>query len=74
MCPGEVPSPHSALVWLVEVEPPDPDVAEVICGALSGDEERLELPHADVGSTIRQLDRSDAPVGVETLEVPPEGV
>ena len=58
----------------MEVEPPDPNVDEVVLGALPGGEERLELPHADVGSSMRQDGHSEAPVGVDALEVPLEGV
>ena len=73
MCPGEVRDPHLPLDRLVEVEPPDPLVNEVVRGALPGVEERLELRQADVGRTLRQGSHSEAPVGVEALEVPPEG-
>ena len=62
------------LVPLVVVEPPDPHVDEAVSGAFSGAEERFELPHADVGSTMRQRGKSEAPVELEVLELRPDGV
>ena len=72
--PGEVLDPHLPLFWLVEVEPPDPRVDEVVCGALPGDAERLESPPADARSTMRQTGHSEAPVWVQALEVSPERI
>ena len=72
MRPGEVRDPYLPLLWLVAVEAPDPHVNEVVRGALSGVEERLELPYADVGSYMREEGHSKAPVGSDALQVPPE--
>ena len=52
MCPGEVRDQCQPLVWLVVVEAPYPHVDEVVQGTLSRGEEGLELPHADVGSSM----------------------
>ena len=73
MCPGNLWDPYQPLIWLVVVEPPDPHVDEVVSGALPGAELCLELPYADVGSSMCEEGHSKAPVGVDALEVPPEG-
>ena len=74
VCPGEVRDPYPPLVRLVVVEPPDPHVDEFVLGTLSLAEERLKLPHADVGSFMWVEGRCGAPVGADIVEVRPEGV
>ena len=71
-CPGKVWDPYPLPVRLVVVEPPDPHVDEVVWGALPGGEECLELPHADVGSSMWEEGHSKVPVGVDALELPLE--
>ena len=74
VCPGEMRDPYPPLLRLVVVEPPDPHVDEVLRGTLSQGEERLELPHADVGSSMWEEGRREAPVGADVVEMSPEGV
>ena len=74
VCSSKVSDPHLPLVRMGEVERSDPHVDEVVLGALPGVEERLELPHADVGSTMRQEGHSEAPVRLDALAVFLEGV
>ena len=65
---------YALLLWLVVVEPPDPHVHEVIRGTLSRGEERLELRGADVGSSMWEEGRREAPVRADFVELRPEGV
>ena len=69
VCPGQVQDPYPPLVQLLGVEPPDPHV----WGTLSRAEERLELPHADAGSSKSEEGRREAPVGADVVELRPEG-
>ena len=70
VCP-QVRDRRPPLVRLVEVEPLDPYVKEVVRDALPGAEQRLELAHVDAVGTMWQGRHSKAPVGFEALEVPP---
>ena len=74
VCPADVRDSHLLLVRLVEVEPPNTHVNEVVRDTFLEAEERLELPHVDICGTMQQGGHSEAPVGVEVLEVPPQGV
>ena len=74
VCPGKEWDPYPPLVRLVVVEPPAPHVDEVVRGTLSRGEERLELPHTDVGRSMWEEGRREAPVGADTLEMRSEGV
>ena len=74
MCRGEVRDPYPPLVRLVVVEPSDPHVNEVVRGALSRHEERLELPHTVVGSSMWEGGCREAPVGADALKMRLEGV
>ena len=73
MCPGEVRDPYPPLVCLVVVEPPDPQVDEVIWGTLSWGEAHLEWLYADFVSSMWGEGRRKAPVGADVIEVRPEG-
>ena len=66
--------PISAPGRLVVVEPPDPQVNEVVQGTLSRADERLEWPHADVGSSILGEGRREASVGADVVEMCMKGV
>ena len=72
--PGEVRDPSQPPVWLVVVELLDPHVDEVVRGTLSQGEERLKLPHKDVGSPVWEEGRREAPVAADALEMHSEGV
>ena len=74
MCPGEVRDPYPPLVRLVVVEPPGPYVDEVVRGTLSQGEERLELPHTDVGSPMWEEGCREASIAADALEMRSEGV
>ena len=72
--PAQVQDPHASLVRLVEVEPPDPRVNEVVRELHPGADECLELVHGDVsGRRVRQADHGEELVWVDLLEVSPEG-
>ena len=72
--PAQVWDPYAFLVWLVGVEPADPRVNKVVHDLCPGDDERLELPHKDVGCCgVRQGDHGEEPVRVDVREVFPEG-
>ena len=72
-CPGEERDPHPPMVWLVVVEPPDPQVHVVLCAALFWGEECLELQYADVSSSMWEQGRHEALVTAEIAEVRLEG-
>ena len=58
--PAQVRDPHASLVWLVDVEPPDPGVDEVVRDLQPGGDEGLELPHRDVGGCgVRHWDHGE---------------
>ena len=74
VCTGQVRDPHASLVWLVEVEPPDPRVNSVVRDLHPGTDKCVELPYGDVsGCGVRQWDHGKEPVRVDVLEVSPEG-
>ena len=74
VCPGEVRDPYLPRILLVVVEPPDQPVDEDVRGMLSQDEQHLEWPHADVGSSMWEEGRNKAPVGADVVELRPEHV
>ena len=72
--PAQVGDPHTSLVQLVEVEPPDPRVDKVVRDLPPMGDECLDLPYGDVsGCSVRQGYHGEEPVWVEVLEVSPEG-
>ena len=65
---------HTSLIGLVEVEPPEPRVDQVVRDLHPGGDGCLELPHGDVcGFGVRQGDHGEEPVWVDVMEVSPEG-
>ena len=62
---AQVRDPGASLVRLVEVEPPDPRVDEVVRSLHLGGDECLELPHGDVGGrSVRQGDHAKSLFGL----------
>ena len=74
VCPAQVRDPYASLVRLVDVEPPDPRVDKVVGDLHPRGDERLKLPHGDVGGCgVRQGDHAKEPVCVDVLDLSPEG-
>ena len=68
-CPAKVRDPQPSLVGLVEAEPPDPCVEDVIWGSLPRGEEYPKLRQVDGGGAVWQGNHGKAPLLVNALEV-----